>query len=166
VLCRLLSLVRVTRRDPELTVLAFRVYLLLILSRAVIRVLPLRRIAKHLGSPMTETPTTDLEPPLQRYARRVAWCIQKLSPHTPTESNCYPQALTAWWLLHRRGAPTTFYYGAAFEPDRTALATHVWLRCGSLIVTGGRTGRRFEPLTFFADEAAPRRAHVRVRARS
>jgi hypothetical protein len=154
---RLLSLVQVTRRDPGLTAIALRVYLLLIFARIVITIFPLRRITKHLGKPMAETSIEALGPEQSRYARRVGWCIGKLSPHTPTESNCYPQALAARWLLHRKGIPSTFYYGAAFEPGRDALQTHVWLRCGSLIVTGGRAGRQFQPLTYYADEATPAR---------
>ena len=150
---RLLSLLRVSRRDPQLAGLALRAYLLLVLARLTITFLPLRRITQHLGAPMAETPREGLDPVEARYARRVGLCIEKLSPHTPTESNCYPQALAARLLLHRKGIPSTIYYGAAFEPDRPALATHVWLRCGSLIVTGGRSGRRFQPLTYFADTA-------------
>jgi hypothetical protein len=157
---RLLSLARVSRRDPALVLLAFRVYALLILSRAIITLLPLRRITRRLGILMAETPVDGIDLADARYARRVSWCIHKLSPHTPTESNCYPQALTARWLLHRKGIPTTFYYGAAFEPGRPALSTHVWLRCGSHVVTGGRTGRQFQPLTYFADEAAHRRGRL------
>jgi hypothetical protein len=149
---RLVSLVRVARRDPQLVGLALRVYVLLVLARLVISVFPLRRIMRHLGTPMVETPSAGVGPTELRYARRVAWCIEKLSPHTPTESNCYPQALAARVLLRGKGIPSTVYYGAAFEPGGHALETHVWVRCGSLIVTGGRAGRRFRPLTYFADE--------------
>jgi hypothetical protein len=151
---RLFSVVRVGRRDPQLVTLALRVYVLLVLFRAVITLLPLRRITRYLGRPMVETATDDLDDERARYVRRVAWTIRKLSPHTPTESNCYPQGLTARWLLHRKGIPSTLYYGAAFEPGGAALETHVWVRCGPMIVTGGGTGRRFQPLTYYADEAA------------
>jgi hypothetical protein len=40
---------------------------------------------------------------------------------------------------------------AAFDEDGTALQAHVWVRCGPLVVTGGGHGRRFAPLTWFAD---------------
>jgi hypothetical protein len=161
---RLLSLARVSRRDPQLVALAFRVYGLLVLSRVVINVLPLRRITALLGTPMAETPTNQLDPTTARYARRVAWCIRRLSDHTPTESNCYPQALTARWLLRRRGIPTTIYYGAAFETGRPALQAHVWLRCGPMIVTGGGLGRRYQPLTYYADERPNATRHRSSRA--
>jgi hypothetical protein len=166
VLGRLLDLLRVSRRDPQLAGLALRVYVLLVLARLTISLLSLRQIARHLGAHMAETSREPLDPAASRYARRVGLCIEKLSPHTPTESNCYPQALAARLLLHRKGIPSTIYYGAAFEPDRPALTTHVWLRCGPLIVTGGRTGRRFEALTYFADAAQPRRSLLGVARRT
>lgn len=101
---------------------------------------------------MTETPRDGVPDEKLRYARRVGWAISKAAPRTPTDSNCYPQALTAWWLLHRKQIPTTFYYGAAFDDDGTTLEAHVWLRCGPFVVTGGGGhSRRFAPLTWFAD---------------
>jgi hypothetical protein len=129
-----------------------RVYALLVATRWVIDVFSLPRITRHLGAPMEETPTEGVRAAQLRYARRVGWAILRAAPRTPTNSNCYPQALTAWWLLHRKRIPTTFYYGAAFDDDRSALQAHVWLRCGNLMVTGGGSQRgRFAPLTWFAD---------------
>jgi hypothetical protein len=149
------SLVRVTRRDPGLVVLAVRVYVLLVLARGAITVFPLRAFTYRLGAAQRETPDAQLPEPQGRYARRVAWTIQRIAPYTPTTSNCYPQGLTARWLLHRRGIPNTLYYGAAFDPGKATLRAHVWVRAGSLYVTGGATRRQFAPLTFYADEPAP-----------
>src|SRR5688572_32003423 len=61
---------------------------------------------------MQETPRDGVSEDQLRYARRVGSAILRLSPRTPTNSNCYPQALTAWWLLHRKRIPTTIYYGS------------------------------------------------------
>lgn len=145
---------RAARRDPSLVVLAVRVYVLLILMRGVISVLPLRRITDHLGEPMSETSTDGLAPEQLAYARRVGRVIERLSSSTPTNSNCYPQALTARWLLHRRRIPSTVYYGAAFEAVQPGLEAHVWVRSGPAIVTGGGHGRHFQALTWFADQPA------------
>ena len=133
-----------------------RVYVLLIAMRGVIAAFSLPQITNTSGprwrNPDRRVPTSQL-----RYARRVGWAIVRAAPRTPTNSNCYPQALTAWWLLHRRRIPTTFYYGAAFDDDRSALEAHVWLRCGNLMVTGGGPHpSRFAPLTWFADVPALR----------
>ena len=142
------------RRDPLLVLLAVRVYLLLILMRGVVRVLPLRRITDRLGESMSETSTDGLAPEQIAYARLVGRMIERLAPSTPTNSNCYPQALTARWLLHRRRIPSTVYYGAAFEVGQPALEAHVWVRSGPVMVTGGGAGRNFRALTWFADQPA------------
>jgi hypothetical protein len=147
-----IDLARVARRYGGRFLFMLRVYVLLIVMRGVIAAFSLPRITRHLGTAMTETPTQGVPADQLRYARRVGWAIVRAAPRTPTNSNCYPQALTAWWLLHRKRIPTTFYYGAAFDDDRSALQAHVWLRCGSLMVTGGGPHRgRFAPLTWFAD---------------
>jgi hypothetical protein len=141
----------IVRRSAR-TLFLIRVYLLLIVMRGIVRVLSLQTISARLGTPMSETPEDGVTDEQLLYARRVGWAIGKEAPRTPTNSNCYPQALVAWWLLHRRQIPTTFYYGAAFDQDGTALEAHVWLRCGPMIVTGGGGDRRrFAPLTWFAD---------------
>jgi hypothetical protein len=143
---------RTAARDPARVLLLLRVYALLVVTRGVITCLPLRAITRHLGTPMEETPTGAVPSSQLRYARRVGWAVLRATPYTPTTSNCYPQALTAWWLLHRRRIPTTFYYGAAFDESGSELVAHVWLRCGDLMVTGGGPDRRgFAPLTWFAD---------------
>jgi hypothetical protein len=142
---------RAAHRYAGRFVLVLHVYLLLIGMRGVIAACSLPWITRRLGTQMEETPTLGVPADQLRYAHRVAWAIRRAAPKTPTNSNCYPQALTAWWLLHRKRIPTTFYYGAAFDDDRSALEAHVWLRCGNLIVTGGGPHRRFAPLTWFAD---------------
>lgn len=148
------------RRNPSSFFLLLRTYLLLVVMRGMIAALPLRWITSRLGVPMMETPEEGVPADQLRYARRVNWAIHRVSKRTPTESNCYPQALAARWLLHRKGIPTTVYYGAAFDEGRNALEAHVWLRCGDLIVTGGGPHRRrFAPLTWFADTPTP--AHRR-----
>ena len=128
-----------------------RVYVLLVVMRGVISTASLKWITRHLGTPMNETPRDGIPEDQLRYARKVGSAIIKAAPRTPTSSNCYPQALTAWWLLHRKSIPTTLYYGAAFDDDGTSLEAHVWLRCGPLVVTGGGPSRRFAPLTWFGD---------------
>lgn len=149
---RLRALARVAPRYAGHFILVLRVYVLLIVMRGLIAAFSLPWITRHLGTPMAETPTQGVPADQLRYARRVGWAIRRAAPRTPTNSNCYPQALTAWWLLHRKRIPTTLYYGAAFDDDRSALQAHVWLRCGSLMVTGGGPHRgRFAPLTWFAD---------------
>jgi hypothetical protein len=152
---RFSDLARAVRPRLARLFLVLRVYVLLMVMRGVISTVSLRSITARLGTPLEETPRDGVREDQLRYARRVGWAIHGAAGRTPTNSNCYPQALTAWWLLHRKHIPTTFYYGAAFEEDGTALQAHVWVRCGPLIVTGGGPRRRFAPLTWFADIRPP-----------
>jgi hypothetical protein len=148
---RLRSLARIIFRDPRLMGLGLYTYALLIIMRGVIIVIPMRRITRYLGTPMQETPADAVSAAQLREAHRVSWVLDKLAPRTPTNSNCYPRALTARWLLHRMKIPSTVYYGAAFDPAGMWLEAHVWVRCGPSIVSGASAGRRFRPLSFFAD---------------
>jgi hypothetical protein len=149
------ELVRAARGYTTRGLLLLRVYVLLVIMRGVVSTFSLRRITARLGARLVET-SAEVPADQLRYARRVAWAIGRAAARTPTNSNCYPQGLTAWWLLHRRGIPTTFYYGAAFDEDGTALQAHVWVRCGPLIVTGGGSvRRRFAPLVWYADSKLP-----------
>lgn len=153
-MCNLLRVVRssarVTARDPWLSCLAVICYVLLIGSRAVIQLMPLRRIVGRIGTPMHETTRDALRPDALRFARRVGWTISRVAPYTPTNSNCYPQALTATLLLRCRRVPATVYYGAGFTEDATELSTHVWVRVGDLIVTGAAGLAGHSPLAAFA----------------
>jgi hypothetical protein len=128
--------------------LLVQVFAMLGLARLTLRVLPFRRLAQHLGPLQGETP---LDAPSDHLvqARRVALAIARVSPYTPWESNCFPQALTAKFWLRRRGIPTTLYLGVALNKSETAgshrpeMEAHAWLRCGPLLVTGGRGHERF-----------------------
>jgi hypothetical protein len=90
--------------------------------------------------------------------RRVRQAILIAAPLTPTNSNCYPQALTAHALLRLSRLPSTFYYGAAFDAEGSGLDTHVWVRCGPYVVTGAPEHRRYAALAAFGH--IPRRSPV------
>ena len=141
---------RVALRDPAFAAVAGLAWLLLIAARGAITVFHLRRISAWLGAGMQETPVHGLTPGQLRWARRVARVIRETAPHTPTNSNCYPQALAAHVLLRARRIPSTFYYGAAFRDGEPSLETHVWVRAGPLIVTGAPVHRSFAVVSTFA----------------
>lgn len=125
-----------------------QVFVMLGLAWLALRVIPFRRLALRLGSLHEET-SIDVADAHLAQARRVALAIARISPHTPWESNCFPQALTAKFWLRRRGIPTTLYLGVALTQsgvdgsNRTEMEAHAWLRCGPFFVTGGRSHERF-----------------------
>lgn len=121
--------------------LLLQVFILLAVARLALRLLPFRRLARYLGPLQTETPP-DASPDHLAQARRIALAVARVSPHTPWESNCFPQALAAKFWLRHHSIPSTLYLGVALNkaganaPDRAKMEAHAWLRCGSMIVTG------------------------------
>ncbi len=121
--------------------LLLQVFILLGVARLALRLIPFRRLARYLGPLQTETPP-DAPPDHLAQARRIALAVARVSPHTPWESNCFPQALAAKFWLRHHNIPSTLYLGVALNkadadaPDRARMEAHAWLRCGSMIVTG------------------------------
>lgn len=126
--------------------LLVQIFFLLAAARLTLRVIPFRDLARHLGPSQTETPA-EVSPDALAQARRVGLAIARISPHTPWTSNCFPQALAAKFWLGRRGIPTTLYLGVALaktdDAARSEMTAHAWLRCGPLMVTGGRGHERY-----------------------
>lgn len=126
--------------------LLVEVFVLLGLARLALRVVPFRRLARALGTLHVETPT-EAPPEHLAQARRVGLAIARVHRYTPWTSNCFPQALAARVWLARRHLPTTLYLGVALNKTDPATSStmeaHAWLRCGPLIVTGGRGSERF-----------------------
>jgi hypothetical protein len=149
---------RAALRDAAFAGLTSLAWLLLIASRGVVRAVPLRRITSHLGAERYETPVDGIPRHRFRRVRRIRNAILIASPLTPTNSNCYPQALTAHVLLRLSRLPSTFYYGAALDED-SGLDTHVWVRCGRVLVTGAAPAdRTYATLATYA--YVPRRSDV------
>ncbi len=132
--------------------LLVQVFVLLGVARLALRVIPFRRLARRLGALQTDAPPEHLA-----QARRVSLAIARISPYTPWTSNCFPQALVAKYWLRRRGIPTTLYLGVALNKTADApnseMTAHAWLRCGPLLVTGGRGHERYTVTACFGDDS-------------
>lgn len=157
---RLRSLVRVIRRDPALAALTCLSWGLLVITRGIVLVLPLRRISARLGEHLRETVPEDVPVERHRAIRRIRRSIDKAAPHTPTISNCYPRALTATFLLRLARLPSTMYYGARVRGNESELETHVWVRSGPFFVTGSPQHRAFATVATYAH--VPRGSAMRL----
>ncbi len=139
---------------PDRRLLA-ETYVLLGVARLAINFVPLRRLARWFGAQAQETPA-DISPAQLHEAEHIAWAVRSVSPHTPWQSNCYPQAFTAKLLLRRKQIPSTLYLGAALHPNTAGqtvatpiMTAHAWLRCGPVYVTGGRGQDTYTVLAIF-----------------
>jgi hypothetical protein len=135
--------------NPERRVLAEAV-IALAGARLALVCLSFRRVSAWLGRTGGESGTS-VSSIHDIAARRIGWAVETMSRHVPWESRCLAQALAAWWMLGRRGIPGTVYFGIAHNPEKPFNA-HAWLRCGELLVTGGKGHERFRVMTSFARE--------------
>ncbi|MDR3287863.1 MAG: lasso peptide biosynthesis B2 protein [Peptococcaceae bacterium] len=132
------------------TLLCGGVFLLLGAVRLTLLVVPFKHIAARLGEKMGESPDAESWP-AGRKAARIGWAVGKMSRYTPWESKCLVQAVTAHLLLRLFGLSYTLYLGLGLEKDEDGkLSAHAWLRCGDLIITGGREKEGFRSVAQFA----------------
>lgn len=140
---RLMQLVRLPA--PERGDLA-EAMVLCTLASVLLRVLRFRRLAPRLGRHMAESPGQHV-PITIRQVARVRWAVGAAARHLPWKPVCLPQAITAQWMLRRRGIPSTLYLGT--DPAR-GYDAHAWVRAGAVIVAGGPRQERFAVVSSFA----------------
>jgi len=117
--------------------------------RLALLVVPFRRLAVFLGSQAEESPWEEDDARVQ-VAGEIGRAVETACCFTPWKSKCFIQALTAKIMLRQLGIANTLYLGMD-RNGRKEIEAHAWLRCGELIVTGGRGRERFTTLGKFTD---------------
>ena len=118
-------------------------------ARAFILFVPFNKIRKRMGNVKEESPEeVDINTYME--ARNVSEIVSIVSRHTPWESKCLVQALTAQKLLKEKEISTTLYLGVKKDRDNNMLA-HAWLRCGEYYVTGGANKEGYAVVAKFAN---------------
>ncbi len=118
----------------------------LVVSGVLIRFWRFRVLAAHLGRHMAESPI-DQDRAQLAVAQSIRWAIHATARRLPWHPVCLPQALTAQWMLRRRGITSTLYLGV--DPG-SRYDAHAWVRAGALIVTGGPRRPEFVVVSTFA----------------
>ena len=113
--------------------------------RFMIKFVPMSKIEKKMGTRGDES-SRDVSVENYRIAKLVAFHVGRITRHTPWQSKCFVQALTAQKLLLNKGIESTLYMGVKHEDG--VMKAHAWLRCGGLYVTGG-TGDDFAQVAKF-----------------
>jgi hypothetical protein len=122
--------------------------LVLVLTRLALLFVPFRKIASLLGDAHFESPR-ELTIAQAVWARRVGWAVGTMNRHTFEECTCLSQAITAQWMLRRRGVPSTLYLGLAKRDGN--LIAHAWVRGGNMILTGAPSHRQFTVVATLAE---------------
>jgi hypothetical protein len=131
--------------DKKLVVEAF---LLMAFVRLVILLVPFKRYKKYLGAYNDETPH-EIDLHQINCIKKVSWVVSLVARHTPWESKCLVQAVTAQIMLKKRNVSSTLYLGVNKDKNYNMNA-HAWLRSGQVIVTGGHNRKDFKEVAKFA----------------
>lgn len=118
--------------------------LLLLAARIAVAMLPFRRVARWLGTPVS--PAALIAPPPRErpddQATIVSWAIRFAAGRLPVEAVCLPQAMAARTMLKRRGIAATLHLGVwrdhrnAVKTDPDAPPAHAWLDASGQRITG------------------------------
>lgn len=103
--------------------------------RLVLLKQPFSKIALGLGEKGKEQCSfSEIDTDRINAVKTAVSCVCK---HTPWESKCFVQALTAKSMLARRRIPGTLYFGLR-KAENGAMSAHAWIKCGDIYVAGGR----------------------------
>lgn len=118
-------------------------------ARAFILFVPFNKLRKRMGK-VKEESSEEVDINTYMEARNVSEVVSIVSRHTPWESKCLVQALTAQKLLKEKEISTTLYLGVKKDKNNNMLA-HAWLRCGGYYVTGGANKDGYVVVAKFAN---------------
>lgn len=128
-------------------------YMTLGLMRAAILTISFKRLTRSLEHFKNRSEVMPLNDKEMKTAISVGQAIIRASAHTPWESACLVQSLTAQKMLQKRGVPGVFYLGASKdEENKEKMKAHAWSQCGDIIITGGNGHESFTVLSVFGWE--------------
>lgn len=128
-------------------------YFLLGTMRASILTISFKRLVRSLKHSKEIVDVETLNEEQLQTAIMVGKAIARAANHTPWESACLAQSLTAQRMLKKRGIPGVFYLGAAKDENTTEkMKAHAWTQCGNTIITGAEGYEKFTVLSVFGWE--------------
>lgn len=107
-----------------------------------------KMLAKKIGTSKKES-SYEIDNESYIKAKEIGEIVKIVSKHTPWESLCLVQAMTAQKLLKEENISSTLYLGVKKENDN--MVAHAWLRCGNYYVTGGN-GYGYASVAKFSNE--------------
>lgn len=128
--------------------LTLAVYFLTAFYRAQVLMVSSKKLEKKWGERGAESAETDTR---ENYwqAYRISKEVTRVADKTPWESKCLVQALTAQYLLRRKGIKSTLYLGVGKEEETQKMIAHAWIRVGEHFVTGGDGSKTYAVVAKF-----------------
>lgn len=117
------------------------------IMRIELILVPFKLLKKHIGK-YDEESSFNIDSINSDRIEKIGWAVAKISMHTPWESKCFVQALTAQRLLCNKGIESTLYLGVSRSLNKGIIDAHAWIRCGNMYVTGGN-GEKFSVVAKF-----------------
>jgi hypothetical protein len=132
------------------------VWVLLGISKVLIFTIPFQRLAPRLGERTGIAPWVPLLTPEETHrARLIGRVVQMTARYTFWNANCFPQAITARWLLGLYDVPYVFFFGLSRDTG-DGMKAHAWVAAGPVRVTGGYSFHQFTVVGCFADASLAR----------
>jgi hypothetical protein len=132
--------------------LLYEAYYLLGWSRALLLMIPFRKLAPKLGQHNHETSFEMDWDSLEEF-RKLKRAISRASRVAPWRTKCFEQAITGKIMLRRRKHPSTLYLGVCKDKVKgEGLKAHAWLRTGQYILTGREGMRQFTVVGVFGEK--------------
>jgi hypothetical protein len=119
-------------------------WLLLGIARASIFIISFKHLAPKLGIPMGVHAWVPLNSTSQQLrAVMIRRLIGLTARYTPWDSNCFPQAVVARFLLGFYNIPYALFFGLRRDEESGELKAHAWVVTGRVFVTGGQSFSQF-----------------------
>jgi hypothetical protein len=121
--------------------LAGEALLLLLLARAMVLALPLRRIGPIMARRRARPDAS------REVVAAINWALDAAGARLPVRTACYERGIAACWMLARRGYGALMHYGVGQVDSK--IAAHVWVTSGPLDVVGVEIAPKFKELARF-----------------
>jgi hypothetical protein len=139
--------VKLTSEEKKLFLEA---YMMLGIMRAAILTISFKRLTRSLDHQKSKGETIHLSDNEMKTALSVGQMITRVAAHTPWESACLAQSLTAQRMLQKRGIAGVFYLGVAKDKNvEEKMKAHAWSQCGDVILTGAKGHEEFTVVSVF-----------------
>jgi hypothetical protein len=125
-------------------------YVLLGMMRAAILTISFKRLTRNLQHEARPTALPPLSKAQEDTAKQIGRAIIRAAAHTPWESTCLTQSLTAQKMLQKRGVSGVFYLGVTKDEEhKEKMKAHAWTQCGDRIITGKSGHEAFTVVSVF-----------------
>lgn len=142
-------------------------WLMLVVCRLLIKVLPFRQLAFRLGEAHGASVRIPVLGDAQwRRAAQIGQVVRLAARYVPFGVNCYPRALAASQLLILYRVPYCLCFGVMRDARSGEFKAHAWTVAGRVRVTGGESFSRYQVLACFVRFPGPVRHGHDVQLRS